>query len=221
MATHAPIMGAQTRAPGIDRRKLFAGIGAFTLMPIAAVGAAVTRSDRPRAADWDRALEAYNSARHAADRYLRDVYRPMDAELDRIAPRPDLWFDVRARDGMSARFFLTIDELDAYSDHMSPVFRDKAAEVRTAWLRHVDGRRIVNHAAINDECDRLDQIVDNAEHALLLEPAPDVAALWWKLDHLYGAGAGRTEKDDGDGWSADWVNGFMADANRLLAASAN
>ena len=188
MAIHAPITGAQTRAPSIDRRKL---LGALTLIPLTAVAmpAAATTAGLDRS-EWDRAVHAYNSARKAADRYASTVYRPMLIEMDRIAPRPDFWFDVPARNGQSARYWLPANDLGAYDDHASPVFREKAGAVRLAWDRHLQAQREVGYEAKSNEIDRLDGVSDHREHALIMVAAQDLAALWWKLDHLFGEGAG-------------------------------
>lgn len=53
----------------------------------------------------------------------------------------------------------------------------------------------------------------NAENALLYAPAPNLAALRWKLDRLLAIDTGET-----DAWSAEHVAQTVADVERLLAA---
>ena len=215
MATHAPIMGSQTRAPGIDRRKLLA---ALAMSPIIALPTSAALGEgRADCGAWNRALALYEAALDAERRYARTVCGPMEAALARLSPRPALSFDAPNMPGTS--YILPANKLAAYDRHPSPVVRRAAAQVRDAWLRHIEARRAVNHDAINEEWERLDQIADAAQYALLTMPAPDGAALWWKLDQLFGKGGGRAEDDDGNGWSAEVVNAFMADAKRLLAGS--
>ena len=217
MATHAPITGAQTRAPAIARRNL---LGALALAPIVALpglaGATAPAVDRTA---WDRALATYEAARAAEQHYDVTVCRPMEAELERLAPRPNLWFDLTARDGRTARFHVPLNDLDRYDHHISPSFRAGADEVKAKWFAHVEACRSLHHEEINDEWDRLDDIAADARHALMVMPAPDCSALWWKVDQLFGPASGRKPEEEGDGYCVEWTDAWVADAERLLRSA--
>lgn len=75
--------------------------------------------------------------------------------------------------------------------------------------------------AFNDEpfdsprSDALGDAMCEAEGAMLATPAPDEAALLFKLEFLFGDDA-RGSDDSSAAWCAEWINPVMADAHRLL-----
>lgn len=76
MAIHAPITGAPTRAPAINRRNLLAAIAAVpaAAIPVAAFARPADSFDAAHAR-WKRAVEA-------SRRFERDIYDPALAALD-------------------------------------------------------------------------------------------------------------------------------------------
>jgi hypothetical protein len=68
-------------------------------------------------------------------------------------------------------------------------------------------------SAIDDEFDRLVDVASDLECAVMETPAPDLAALRWKLDRLL-------EPDDPDAstpcWNKDYVRQTIEDYQRLL-----
>lgn len=70
--------------------------------------------------------------------------------------------------------------------------------------------------AVNEEIDRLTDVFSDAQTALMEMPAPNKAALRWKLDKLL---------DDGDdistaSWSMDYARQTIADYRRILSGEA-
>lgn len=59
----------------------------------------------------------------------------------------------------------------------------------------------------------------DAWDALILTPAPDYAALGWKINELFGAEAMKGEEGD-PGWAREFTDAIAADANRLCGAPA-
>lgn len=103
-------------------------------------------------------------------------------------------------------------EAGANRHHWSASFEDylaakAAADAAEENLRGRSGTDLEEH-----EFDRLSAIAGDAENALIRMPAPDLAALKWKLDKLL--------SDDGDGyispWSADYLSQTRADIARLM-----
>lgn len=94
---------------------------------------------------------------------------------------------------------------------------------RSAWDRALAAFRAAEAAmnANNDDdlADDLGGAYCDAAGALIETPAPDHAALHWKLDYLFGDAA-RSEEDDrtSPAWCNAYVVAVMADADRLLAA---
>ena len=164
---------------------------------------------------WDDAMSAYQSARSDFERFDTVVWQPLADELDRVSPRPDLWFEVVARSGQTARYQVPANDLHAWDDHVSAVFRTKAAKVRRAWLDHKAAQERLGYEAASNEVERLCNVMCDRERDLLLLPAPDRRALLWKLERLFGSEV-RSEDEFCDSWCPEWINAVMQDAGRLL-----
>jgi hypothetical protein len=108
-------------------------------------------------------------------------------------------------------------KLHEWDDHTSPIFRDKAAAVRDAWLAHLAVCERLGWDAATDESERLCKVQCDRESDLITMPAPDLSALLWKLDRLFGEGGGRSTGDSGDAYCGEWIDAVMDDARRLLA----
>lgn len=66
-------------------------------------------------------------------------------------------------------------------------------------------------SAVHEECDRLLTAYCDARSAVMAEPAPDLAALRWKLDE-----AVQVEEDELISWDLKYVSQTIADFKRLL-----
>ena len=64
---------------------------------------------------------------------------------------------------------------------------------------------------ISDALERLCTVFCDAQTAAMNTPAPDLAALRWKLDHAMSIESGGT-----DGWTVEYVKQMLADIDRLL-----
>lgn len=165
---------------------------------------------------WDDAMSAYHSAKADFEQFNSAVWKPLADDLGRVSPRPDLWFEVVAQSGQTARYRVAANDLHAWDDHISAVFRTKAAEVRQAWLDHKAAQERLGYEAASDEVERLCNVMCDRERALLLMPAPDRGALLWKLERLFGSEV-RSEDEFCDSWCPEWINAVMHDAGRLLS----
>ena len=114
---------------------------------------------------WDVAMLAYQLARSDFERFDTAVWHPLADEFDRISPRPDLWFEVVAQSGQTARYQVPANDLHAWDDHVSAVFRTKAAEVRKAWLDHRAAQERLGYDAASDEVERLCNVRSRARPA--------------------------------------------------------
>jgi hypothetical protein len=95
-----------------------------------------TEADHTAHSSWEVALANRNAAKRAYDHHHTTVWLPLADELDRISPRPDLSFEIEARSGQVARYLAPANDLPSWDNHWSPVFRQKAAAVRDAWLAY-------------------------------------------------------------------------------------
>lgn len=213
MATAAPITGAPTRAP--SRRQILAGLAAAPALalPVAA-GAALATTERVA---WDRLIAAHRSAEAVSEHYDATVYRPADLRVERIAPRPEMTFEVPDRSGYSPVYVLRANNLDEWDDNISPQVRNAAAEEKAKWRAYKEARKAAGLDAIEDESERLGDLAYAARWAAINTPAPDLTALRWKLDQLFGQGA-RDEDDESPAWAPRIVNDLMSDVHRLLPA---
>jgi hypothetical protein len=168
---------------------------------------------------WDELVARRDAAKQALERFNTTVLNPLDEELDRLAPHPDLHFTVEAANGQTARYFLPADELDRFDNHWSPLVQRKAAQLRGAWLSYLTVRDRLGWDAACEESERLCSVQCDLEHELVVMPAPDQAALLWKLEHLFGLEA-RNEDDFCAAWCASFINTVMEDARRFLVAGA-
>ncbi|NIJ07610.1 hypothetical protein FHS31_001206 [Sphingomonas vulcanisoli] len=223
MATHALIMGAPSRAPSLPATNRRSFLGALAFAPVAAspiiAFAAKAESVRVDRTVWDRAFATMEAAKQASDEFDNNVLAPVDAELERIAPRPELSFDHTAKSGQVARYEMWVTDLHRWDNHSVPEIRESAARVRGAWNKHVEAQRRLGWEPICDESERLCEIRCDHESDLIAIPAPDHAALLWKLEHLYGPSA-RAYDGSGPTYCAEWVNALMNDARRLLSQEA-
>jgi len=169
---------------------------------------------------WDKTLAERDAAKQALEHHNATVYDPLHEELDRISPRPDLHFEIEALSGQVARYQVDATNLHGWDDHWSPVYRRKAAEVREAWLTYRSHSERLGADAAGKESDRLCDAQCEIESTLIQMPAPDRAALLWKLEHLFGPET-RGENEYSDGWCAAFMNAVMDDARRLLGSDAS
>ena len=135
--------------------------------------------------EWERALRRYTEAEAAADRHYKQVYEALAEKMDRMEDAAGL---DRARFGFWERrkAFININP-NLYRDY---------------------------HAAA-DECERHGEAVSDALGEFMDTPAPDLAALNWKLGQLRDA-------DDGSlvGWSSEFIAQTFEDIARLLPPAA-
>uniref|UniRef100_UPI0035CAB719 hypothetical protein n=1 Tax=uncultured Sphingomonas sp. TaxID=158754 RepID=UPI0035CAB719 len=75
-----------------------------------------------------------------------------------------------------------------------------------------------NMFEIEAEWERVSEAANDARWALFNTPAPDLAALRWKAEHLFGGAGGGIETSC---WSEDTIATYMADVRRLLATGAS
>ena len=188
--------------------------GPIALLPALAVMQCSARAEATvigRSA-WSIAFERWQKADRLADDYLVKIYNPAMAELDQRAPFTLPWFEVRAMDGKVATFRFDSDNPNEWDDHMSPQFRNAAAEVRTKVQARAAAWDDMNFSSLEDESDRLLDEVGDAEYLLMKTPAPDPVALLWKVERMFG------DEDGHRSFNEEVQQAFLADARRLLSA---
>lgn len=180
-----------------------------------AVADHLDREGTSETANWHRTLEAREAAKAAYEYHDINVYQPLDTILEEITARPDLSFEVTTEYGRTCRFSLGANELHKFDNHPSPVVREKAAAHRESWIRFLAARKYIGWDTASDELDRLCNEQCDRESELITMPAPDLAALRWKLEQLFGTER-REPGDFSPSWCASYMNAILADAARLM-----
>lgn len=223
MATSSLSAGpAPANAP---TRRLFV-VGALALPVLAATPALA--SPAPDRTAWDRAMREHAQAQAASDAFDRDHWRPAsDAYQHAVGSLPHY------RSTAATPVSLPVpDTADQSSLRWARIMVDGGmVECDGAPAYLADCRRALDHADWREAArkrlyavhglDRLDERSEalgeaafDLETLLMGLPAPDVAALTWKLERLIVWDA----EDFTPSWSRDYAEPALADARRLAGA---
>jgi hypothetical protein len=207
------------------RRAVMTAMAGTALICGTAIPAVAVTSPPIARAEWDRAFAAMEAAVHdeaAYDPIYTNAYEAFVAD----APDPDAIECRRSRLHPHYRAWST-DDLDAYEAAWM-------AERGRSWNGLVfeqEGRRQIqqvrehrrlldivqqrhNMFEIEAEWERVSEAAHDARWALFNTPAPDLAALRWKAEHLFGENAGGGT--EAPCWSENTIATYMADVRRLL-----
>lgn len=215
------------------RRAILAGVPAAAIAATIPAGAAP--ADR-RA--WEHALAIHQRAKQAEEAFY-PVWQGLHAKcradcenVPHIVLRPDPytgrnrpvstadWFYVaRARDAVKK-----LDAGETYLDPSSPSVQahyQLQRDVAAAADDYDSDIQAIRDGYGMDEADdhfeALGEATNNAEAAVMATPAPDLAALRWKLDRLLELE--HTDDEDGGSfpaWAGHYVAQTLADIARLL-----
>ena len=215
------------------RRTILAAIGS---LPVAAVAVPSLASAEPiDRAEWDRAFAAMLRAKAASDaddvRHgpIEDAYFAAKEAVPHVTVGPDPYrphsppattadtLEVQhARRGLSSVRYLEF--LPGVLEHHQWCVRlTDADEARAAEIQRIDDRLGYSASARRNE--QLTDAYCDATSALLAMPAPDAAALAWKIEHLWGDEAddpGMTGDGSSSSYTMKWVGQIVRDARRLL-----
>lgn len=220
MAAAAPITGAPSRAPGFSedlsatRR---AALGAMIAGAALAVPAIAHAHPAQSLTEWDRVRIRMEAAKARSDKFRAEVFDPIEAQLNRRAPRPPMYFAIRAESGEVARYHLYPWALDAYQDHVATPIRQGAAALAARWRAWESAKDALGYDAIQKQFGELEDAWGELEDQLILMPAPHHAALLWKIGRLLGPSF-RQESGCTKSWCSEFADSVMADAGRLLGA---
>lgn len=148
--------------------------------------AAMPGSRYAESRDWECAMKRYLDAEAAYQHYARTVYDPAHARM------------------------IAFEEANGMAQGSPAYTRDA---VQALHARH--GGIFAVPDDVGEMCDRLSDEAYEAEWVLRKMPAPDHAALRWKLDRFL-----TCDDNDGytDSWSTDAIAQTIEDYRRLLAA---
>jgi hypothetical protein len=160
--------------------------GAPAIALVATIPGTLTAAPSALRRGWEHALARFQVAEQAAEDFDAQTFWPLYNH------------EVEVEDA-------------AGIDRSAPgSWRDRQAYIE----EHGDGHRVPED--INDRHDELWSLVGDAKEDVLRTPAPDQAALRYKLDYLL--------EDDGSdsisGWSRDYVAQTLVDIGRLLPPAA-
>lgn len=209
----------------LDRRAMMGASAAAALLPAAAVSpasaAAVDRSA------WAAAMDRYDAAVAADEAFTADYWR-IHARWE--AGRPSLeaihWREFAFEDRDRVARLLDLDQRwaeylagegrtwsSADPDATKARYRAALDSVRTWRDANERHDRESGMVAAEDRWEALGDEVDEARTALMALPAPDLAALQWKLAHLL-----STENGSVAPWSDEYVAMTKTDMVRLLSS---
>ena len=207
--------------------------------PIIAAAAAVpataltipTSGDR---SEWNAAFDAYNAAKTEDDAFnavfsdLHDRWTAATEAVPHQTFRPDVYSGRFQPVSTADRIFVAdarrtirdlaegkrrhdpLPELEQHTELCREVAA--AADERDAKISQISQRMGYDQA--ETKWDALGGRVSDAENALLATPAPDVAALRWKLDRL--TVDVREHEVSLPAWTAEYLSQTLADIARLL-----
>lgn len=205
--------------------------------PLAAAALAIPMSARAASADrtaWNLAMAAYNAAKAEDDAYnpvfreLHDRWTETTEAVPHVTLRPDPYTGRFEPVSTADRFFVADarrivkelaegkrrhDPLPDLTEHTALLHEvAAAADKRDTEIEAISASMGYDQA--ETKWDALSSKVVDAEGVLMATPAPDVAALRWKLDHL------TTDPREHDGamaaWSVHFVRQTLADIALLL-----
>lgn len=216
------------------RRGVLGALSLATLAGGATFAAMPAGAPRDRAA-WDAAMIALDRAKRAVEaddkrfNAIHDAYERDKPDYRKI--------DSRAFPFMDHREVAHSYDLDEYwAKYLAgegkwwwpgkePGARDAAIARAKASFDSVRAYRAEREAldqriGMSAACDRNDRLNDEytaAIDALIALPAPDGAALLWKLEYVMACG----DSGFSAGWSEDFLAGVLTDARRLLSGGPN
>lgn len=227
-----------TQADNPSRRTLLAGIAAAPAIIALGTSPAMALPTVDRAA-WDRTFARVQQARrtYEADCPAFDrAYAAMNAGK----PSLDLidWEGLR-RQGLG-RFdrYHTARMLDIKAAWKSYLSTHRArfgtlppaaarTECRAALNTILEFRRLeeeneerTGYNEADERNSRLCDVTIEAEHELLATPAPDLSALLWKIEHLWGSDTDDPLRSASDSYDMNHIRPVIADARRLLSGEA-
>lgn len=208
-------------------------IGALALIPAIPLSGAAVAMDRTSTGDddmnmhatispaltratWEKAQTRHQAAIAASDKFDAEVYEPAYRELERRAPCPDMTLTVPLADGTFHTERLIPGFLDSYCEEFR--FGALAVPYRDAWnaylAQEAEAERDLGWAEIEKRHLALVQRIVRGHEALMKMPAPDLAALRWKIEQTIQP----AENGDTVHWSDEIRMAIVADYARLLPA---
>lgn len=229
MAISTPITTRRAVIAGLALSAPFAG-------PFGeAIAATVTTPDRSA---WDRAFAEMQRAKAASDAANAIAHQTYEA-FKRIEPTDDT---IQFREftifcGNPTEFershikrvmdveeewqrFLSTEKVTWWArdpEKRKREYRAALDSVTDYRRRFAEAERVSGYAEACERSDQLDNEACEAGSRLILTPAPDLAALRWKAEHMFGDEA-REPDESSPPWCAEWTDAFMADVRRLLSA---
>ena len=215
----------------MERRNFLSGATAVTLAPALPIAASAATPDR---SEWSAAMailakieaedaaftpgwwEAHKLCKAECEAIPHITLRS-DPHTGRKAPvsTADTRFVMLARDNVAKieAGTLRFDDIESLQDHVQ-LCRDvaAAADKRDSQVQSVRDRW--NMDAQDDKAERLGDQLADAQEVLMKLPAPDMAALRWKLDQVSDKG------ESWDSWSDEYVAQLNADIVALLPEAA-
>lgn len=220
-----------------SRRRFLTGAAAYAAGAAVVTGAAALASEAKGAtvdrAAWDKAFAVMTKAKREYDAFMPQYDRMWEACQ---AARPD----EKAVDlsGLPTVFVPNARTRYLWSNSLDQLEADLAAQEGKTWFgevfkeRHrqafenirrfraqddaVKARFNLDH--LNDECERVEDAERAASWALFAIPAPDLAALAWKSEHLFAECVASNRCSDS--YAAAELTVYLADVRRLAAMEA-
>lgn len=177
-------------------------------------------------ATWDRRMLAFERADRAFDATNKRYARVLQLfDIDAI-PKPDIkWHRLATASGRARSLVLQADDLDELLDRSlrqiqwtfphppecEVLFEIEKIRTYRLAIELLDAK--VGMTNIDDEHDAAAKRRNAAHNDLMLAPAPDLDAVQYKLEYLFGD---LTEDDDQiDPWHPKFTDSIIADVRRL------
>jgi hypothetical protein len=192
-------------------------IGALSVAPFALGAIAAKASTISGSVAWDQTLAAYEQRKAEAEHFSATIYDPLHEKLEPL--RPEYTIKHSAKNGSVGTHRFLPGEIDTYE-------HDGSAWDSWQFIRPEVDALIARHREYERQCDlhgwdrlndRMDALMDaqcEAERAALATPAPNHAAIMWKLERLFGPDA-RDPDDYTASWCPERVEQFFEDIRNM------
>jgi hypothetical protein len=220
---------ADSARAGVSRRHVMTAMAAIVASSTAAPAFAGVKPAADRR-EWVQALRHYEMAREKAERIGSDfdgIYSRYHEAIEKV-PHVTVDFDMADKPITTSDAYMLADAKRQvrgvmylenhpgnYQSHRWAQRLLDAQQEREAAMNRIDERMGYSIAA--QRCDDAWDAESEAKTRVMQMPAPDRAAVLWKLEELFGA----KQLEDEDGgippWSVDYTAQFFDDVRRFLS----
>lgn len=168
-----------------DVMRALAIVPTMIAAPVAVSAATAFSSSTADRSAWATAMARYLKVKGEADHFHTTVYEVAERRLEPVSP--PYRFPHTARNGSTVEYVLHPHQFSDYE--IEPVdmwafIRPQIEEAKLKYAAYTRECALIGYAEISNRSDTYGDMLADAEADLLNLPAPDLAGIRWKLEHL-------------------------------------